>query len=106
MFELCASAQRIEDVADHRAVDADVFLLIRLPRPDGEKHVANVDARRRSRDGFGGREIGHHGPAPRHPGIKSARQSKNGPARRQQTIRQGSPDNAAGADDECSMIHW
>ena len=48
--------QPVEQMPDHRAVDADVFRLIRLTRPCAEKHMRHI--LRPGQSGLGGGGIG------------------------------------------------
>ncbi|MNS99202.1 hypothetical protein D3C72_1335990 [compost metagenome] len=105
MAQVAGGAQRGQHIGDHGAIDADVFLLVGLARPGREKDVAGIQARQGGADRRAIRGIERQACATGGNRRAATRDARHLPALRQQVRGQIAADNAAGADNQCVLVH-
>ena len=98
--------QRVQDVADHGAVDGAVLGLGGLPRPGGEEDVGGLDRRQRPADALGVAQVGRDRADPGRRGLGVAGEAVDGPAARlQQVLGEVAAGDAGDAHDQRGRCH-
>jgi hypothetical protein len=97
-------ADGVEQIANHRTVDADVLRFGVVPQPGAEEHVRRLQAGQRFRQRllqrFGPQQIGDNRHESRRVRHRFPSQPGDRPPIRQQVIRQIVSDNSRRSDDQ------
>ncbi len=104
MLDGACRRQRVEDIAHHRRVDADVFGFRRLPQPARDEHMRGIKTRQRFFKRGRIEKIRGHRCHVRLL-LRCARQAENLPAVVAQNLCCCAADNAACAHDQCFFRH-
>jgi hypothetical protein len=105
MLDRAPPRERIEHVAHHGAVDADVLRLGRLPQPSRQEHMRRLRVLQRGTQARGIEQVCFDRPEPIDVGRRAACEPEHLPAPLAKASGQIVADYAAGTDDQRGICH-